>query len=76
MFECFKSKQEQMRVALRKRRAIKRYNQIAGLLGAGKEDTPEVFERAKEIVRLASTIDNASCGCEVCAALRLERRKL
>lgn len=73
MFECFKSKVERMRIARRLTLASKRYEQIAGLLGPGK-DEEKTFEEAKEIIARASTIENESCGCEMCAWLRLRRR--
>lgn len=73
MFECFKSKVTRLKKARRLTVESQRYQKIAGLLGPTKDDAAQ-FEHAIGIVNLASSIENESCGCAVCAAIRLHRR--
>lgn len=74
MFECFKSKITRIKKARRLTVGAQRYEQLAGLLGSGK-DEDKTFAEAKEILARAATIENESCGCDMCAWLRLRRRQ-
>lgn len=75
MFECFKSKLTRMKKARRLTIESQRYQKIAGLLGPSKgDDDEEQFTSAIELVKLAQSVENASCGCPVCALLRKHQR--
>lgn len=73
MFECFKSKLTRLKKARRLTIESQRYQKIAGLLGPAKDDETQ-FGHAMELARIAASIDNASCGCDVCAMLRKHQR--
>ena len=74
MFECFKSKISRIKKARRLTIESQRYQTIAGLLGPSSDDNA-TFKRAAEIIERASKIENESCGCDMCAWLRLHRRQ-
>ena len=76
MFECFKSKLTRMKKARRLTIESQRYQKIAGLLGPAKDDSDdeEKFAGALELVKIAQGVENASCGCDVCALLRRHKR--
>jgi len=73
MFECFKSKITRMKKARRLTIESQRYQKIAGLLGPSNDDAA-TFDHMHELIARASSIENASCGCEVCSMIRLHRR--
>jgi hypothetical protein len=75
MFECFKSKIARMKKARRLTIESQRYQKIAGLLDP-KTDDGEQFELMTKLVKLARSLENESCGCQVCAALRQHQRKV
>jgi len=73
MFECFKSKITRMKKARRLTIESQRYQKIAGLLGPAKDDAAQ-FEHMRELIARASSMENASCGCDVCSMIRNHQR--